>query len=410
MMTKATKGIRNNIIKLDAFYTIVGVVVAFTVATVLLILYITLPSFDYKAFAQEENNETVADIIDSNTTNPSNLTSSNTTLVDFVSNIEQIRGHLEQAISNKQAGNNILVLAHTLHPIEEIYSSIEGQLSNANSTLNQTLSSNLNQLSQMASNSTVGRFNTQAQIVNGLLNQTSEKVIPTETRNNNNNTAFNLMVIADLLSIAGSEYKEAVDNGTIKEIVEYQDAQGFVSRARSVFEQSSSLLSSSLKPQELSDKIQKIKESFYDLNNAIQNKSNPEVVNTSIRAIIDEISGIIGISKEVLGAGSQAGVEQIKVIAEIRNILNQTIQEYRQQNYNEAKTLAISAYLDNFEYIENLLAEKDKSLMQNIEVMLREQLRQMIQNKVSSEELQQHIDKINSNLDQAEKLLSSSST
>ena len=410
MMTKATKGIRNNIIKLDAFYTIVGVVVAFTVATVLLVLYITLPSFDYKAFAQEENNETVADTIDSNTTNPSNLTSSNTTLVDFVSNIEQIRGHLEQAISNKQAGNNILVLAHTLHPIEEIYSSIEGQLSNANSTLNQTLSSNLNQLSQMASNSTVGRFNTQAQIVNGLLNQTIEKVIPTETRNNNNNTAFNLMVIADLLSIAGSEYKEAVENGTIKELVEYQDAQGFVSRARSVFEQRSSLLSSSLKPQELSDKIQKIKESFYDLNNAIQNKSNPEVVNTSIRAIIDEISGIIGISKEVLGARSQAGVEPIKVIAEIRNILNQTIQEYRQQNYNEAKTLAISAYLDNFEYIENLLGEKDKSLMQNIEVMLREQLRQMIQNKVSSEELQQHIDKINSNLDQAEKLLSSSST
>jgi hypothetical protein len=409
MMTKATKGIRNNIIKLDAFYTIVGVVVAFTVATVLLVLYITLPSFDYKAFAQEENNETVADTIDSNTTNPSNLTSSNTTLVDFVSNIEQIRGHLEQAISNKQAGNNILVLAHTLHPIEEIYSSIEGQLSNANSTLNQTLSSNLNQLSQMASNSTVGQFNTQAQIVNGLLNQTSEKVIPTETRNNNN-TAFNLMVIADLLSIAGSEYKEAVDNGTIKELVEYQDAQGFVSRSRSVFEQSSSLLSSSLKPQELSDKIQKIKESFYDLNNAIQNKSNPEVVNTSIRAIIDEMSGIIGISKEVLGAGSQAGVEQIKVIAEIRNILNQIIQEYRQQNYNDAKTLAISAYLDNFEYIENLLGEKDKSLMQNIEVMLREQLRQMIQNKVSSEELQQHIDKINSNLDQAEKLLSSPST
>ena len=409
MMTRATKGIRNNIIKLDAFYTIGGVVVAFTVATVLLVLYITLPSFDYKAFAQEENNETVTDTIDSNTTNPSNLTSSNTTLVDFISNIEQIRGHLEQAISNKQAGNNILVLAHTLHPIEEIYSSIEGQLSNANSTLNQTLSSNLNQLSQMASNSTVGRFNTQAQIVNGLLNQTIEKVIPTETRNNNN-TAFNLMVIADLLSIAGSEYKEAVENGTIKELVEYQDAQGFVSRARSVFEQSSSLLSSSLKPQELSDKIQKIKESFYDLNNAIQNKSNPEVVNTSIRAIIDETSGTIGISKEVLGAGSQAGVEPIKVIAEIRNILNQTIQEYRQQNYNEAKTLAISAYLDNFEYIENLLGEKDKSLMQNIEVMLREQLRQMIQNKVSSEELQQHIDKINSNLDQAEKLLSSSST
>jgi hypothetical protein len=43
--------------------------------------------------------------------------------------------------------------------------------------------------------------------------------------------------------------------------------------------------------------------------------------------------------------------------------------------------------------------------MANIELMLREQLRQLIQNKVSLEELQQHIDKINNNLDQAEKLL-----
>ena len=43
--------------------------------------------------------------------------------------------------------------------------------------------------------------------------------------------------------------------------------------------------------------------------------------------------------------------------------------------------------------------------MENTEVMLREQLRQLIQNKVSLEELQQHIDKINSNLDKAEELL-----
>jgi superfamily II RNA helicase len=66
----------------------------------------------------------------------------------------------------------------------------------------------------------------------------------------------------------------------------------------------------------------------------------------------------------------------------------------------------VKSYVDNYESIENVIAEKDKALMQNIEVMLK-QLRQMIQNKVSPEELQQHIDKINSNLDQAEKILSS---
>jgi hypothetical protein len=409
MMTKASKRIRVNNIKFNAFYVIIGVVVTFTATTTtLFVLYSTLPSFDYRAFAQGEDNKTVAaDTTDANTTNTTYPTGSNITLVDFVSNIEQIRGHLEQAISNKEAGNNTLVLAHTLHPIEEIYSSIEGQLSNVNSTLNQTLSSKLNQLSQMAINSTVDQFNTQVQKVNGLLNQTVEIVIPIENRNNNN-TAFNLMVVANLLPVVETEYKEAVENGTIKEIVEYQDGQGFVSRAQSVFEQTSSS-SPSMKPQELSDKVQKLNEYFSDLNNAIQNKSNPEVVNASIRAIILGISGITGISEENLG-GSQAAIEPLKVIAEIRNILNQTIQEYKQQNYNEAENLAIGAYLDNFEYIENILAEKDKAFMQNIEVMLREQLRQMIQNKVSPEELQQHIDKINSNLDQAEKLLFSSSS
>jgi hypothetical protein len=43
--------------------------------------------------------------------------------------------------------------------------------------------------------------------------------------------------------------------------------------------------------------------------------------------------------------------------------------------------------------------------MENTEGMLREQLRQLIQNKVLIEELQQHIDKININLDKAEKLI-----
>jgi hypothetical protein len=79
--------------------------------TTLHIVFNISTSFDYRAFAQEENNET--DMADITTAKTTNLTSANTTLVDFVSNIEQIRGHLEQATSNKEAGNNILVLAHT---------------------------------------------------------------------------------------------------------------------------------------------------------------------------------------------------------------------------------------------------------------------------------------------------------
>ena len=281
-MIKTSKGMRDYNIKLNSFYTLIGVViVAFTAGTALLVLYnnTSPPSFDYRVFAQEEDNHTTTTA--DNTTSSTNL-SSNTTLIDFVSNIEQIKAHLDAAMMNKQAGNNSLAQAHTLHPIAEIYSSIEPQIANANMTLNQTLASNLNELSQMVNSSTTDEFNTQAQKINGLVNQTVKQVVPVET---GNNSTFSLAVVADLLSIASAEYGEAVENGTIKEIVEYQDGQAFVSRAQDLMVQTSTGLL-----QEKTPEIQKTNKLFSDLNIAIHNKSSPELVDTSIRAIIHQLS------------------------------------------------------------------------------------------------------------------------
>src|ERR671921_239894 len=284
MVIKTSEGMRDNNIKLNSSYALIGVVVvvAFTAGTALLILYNnTSPpssSFDYRVFAQEEDNKTTS--VD-NTTSTTNL-SSNSTLIEFVSNIEQIRAHLNAAMMNKQAGNNSLAQAHTLHPIAEIYSSIEPQIANANMTLNQTLASNLDELSRIVNSSTTDEFNTQAQKINGLVNQTVKQVVPVETANN---STFSLAVVVDLLSIASAEYGEAVENGTIKEIVEYQDGQAFVSRAQDLMVQTSTGLL-----QEKTPEIQETNKLFSDLNTAIQNKSGPELVDTSIRAIIHEIS------------------------------------------------------------------------------------------------------------------------
>jgi hypothetical protein len=359
------------------------------------ILLVLLPALEPQSsstiivFAQEQNNNTA-------TLTPVTNQGLNSTRVDFVSNIEQIRGHLNAAVMNKEAGNNTLAKAHTLHPIAEIYSSIEPQISNVNSTLNETLASNLNQLSQMVNTSSTDEFDTQSQKINGLLNQTAQQIIPSETADN---STFRLGVVSDLLSIAGVEYGEAVENGTITEMVEYQDGQAFVSQAQDVFSQTAPTL-----PSDLNAEVQEANTFFSDLNGAIQNKSSPEEVDRSIGTIIHEISEITGISEDNLG-GQEAGTESGEIISEIRSLLNQTVAAYEQQNYAEAEALATTAYLDNFEFIEAPLAEKDEALMENTEVMLREQLRQLIQNQVPSEQLQQHIDKINSNLDMSEQLL-----
>ena len=366
-----------------------------SVATILLVLLTALESqssLDITVFAQEQNNN-------NNTTGRSASNASqelNSTQVGFVSNIEQIRGHLNAALMNKEAGNTSLAKAHTLHPIAEIYSSIEPQISNANITLNETLATNLNQFSEIVNSSSIDEFDAQSQTINGILNQTLQQVIPTEIADN---STFRLGVVSDLLSIASVEYGEAVENGTIKEMVEYQDGQAFVSRAQDIFSQTSATL-----PSNLNAEVQETNTFFSDLTGAIQNKSNPEVVDRSIGAIIHEISELTGINEENLG-GQATGTESGEVISEIRNLLNQTMQAYQQQNYAEAEALATTAYIDNFEFIEAALAEKDEALMENTEIMLREQLRQLIQNQVPTEQLQQHRDKINDNLDRAETLL-----
>ena len=103
--------------------------------------------------------------------------------------------------------------------------------------------------------------------------------------------------------------------------------------------------------------------------------------------------------------GQTEGIDSGEIISEIRSLLNQTIQAFQQQNYPEAEALVTTAYIDNFEFIETPLAEKDEALMENTEGMLREQLRQLIQNRVPAEQLQQHIETISNNLDRAEQLL-----
>ena len=69
--------------------------------------------------------------------------------LEFVYNIEQMKGHLEQAIVNKENGNNTLTQAHIQHPIVEIYDAIEAQLAAVDSTHNTLLFNSLNQLSKM---------------------------------------------------------------------------------------------------------------------------------------------------------------------------------------------------------------------------------------------------------------------
>ncbi|HJU95618.1 MAG TPA: hypothetical protein VJ643_06260 [Nitrososphaera sp.] len=334
-----------------------------------------------------------------NETMTSTVIAPNVTFVEFVSNIEQIRGHLDQALVNKESGNDTLAQAHTLHPIEEIYASIEEQLVSQNGTLNETLSVALQDLSSSVPNVMPEEFRGQIDSINMQLDNIVQTLVPSSELSN---SAFNASVVARLLDTAGHEYGEAVANGTIIEIIEYQDGQAFIHRAQSIFNSSASNIN-----QSMAHEIEEVNELFSNLNNAVNNRDDPANIETTINGITHELSEITGLSESQL-TGEEAGAEEqdpIAIINNIKSLLTELVAAYRSQDYQGAENIAIEAYLENYEHVEAPIAQHDQQLMEQTEVMLREELRQMITDRVPIEQIEQHIAMINANLDRATELL-----
>jgi hypothetical protein len=218
----------------------------------------------------------------------------------------------------------------------------------------------------------------------------------------NNNPAFNASVVGRLLHVAGHEYEEAVANGTIREVVEYQDAQAFIQRAESIFSSSASNMN-----QSMAHEVEEVNEFFSNLNDAVNNRDDPETVETAINGIIHELAEITGLSESQLIGEEVSAEEQdpIAIINNIKSMLTQLIAAYGSQDYQGAESIAIEAYLENYEFIEAPIAQHDQQLMEQTEVMLREELRQMITDRVPIEQVEQHIAMINANLDRATELL-----
>ena len=111
------------------------------------------------------------------------------------------------------------------------------------------------------------------------------------------------------------------------------------------------------------------------------------------------------------GQGSDADERKpIEIITSIRSLLNQTIVEYQNKNLSGASALVEEAYLENYEFIEAPLAEQNETLMEETEVMLREQLRDLVKNDNTETDVQMLVEKINSNLNQADLLLANQTT
>ena len=236
-------------------------------------------------------------------------------------------------------------------------------------------------------------FNTESDIttVNNLLNRVSNSTVGQRSLEDE---GFVLQASAVLLEDAIQSYELA--NGTSTQddssIFNLQNSLGLVNSSLADFES-------------VADSIDERRRaeirSFY---NQIQESMKNDIPFDTVASVATAIER--DFTEELtLSGGSESASGQAKYFSTIRDLLNSNTSSVNDGDYKAAEATAIKAYLDNFEYLEPPIEKHDPNLMQDIEIEMREELRQMIVEERSPQEINGFVTAILGKLDQAENLL-----
>ena len=84
----------------------------------------------------------------------------------------------------------------------------------------------------------------------------------------------------------------------------------------------------------------------------------------------------------------------LQYVNNIRELLEQSRTKYAEGDIEEAKRLAMKAYIDNYEYLEDPVEEQNEKLNDELEIMLREDLQALMRKNASVDQVNEKIDTI----------------
>lgn len=183
-------------------------------------------------------------------------------------------------------------------------------------------------------------------------------------------------------------------SANLQQDIDYENAVGLVQVARQNYQKNlSPLIEDSRRKTEI--------ESFFnDLESSLAQKMDKESILRLTTAIERDLSEELSVSQ-----GSESTSDYQHYFTTIRMLLSNVTSEVKNGNYVQADQYAISAYLDNYEYLEAPIEKHDPDLMVTIEEEMREQLRSMIKARESVESTEAFVNGILVKLDKAEELL-----
>jgi high-affinity iron transporter len=186
------------------------------------------------------------------------------------------------------------------------------------------------------------------------------------------------------------------NNNNLQQAVDYENAVGAVHTSHQNYQKTlSPLIEDSRRKSEI--------ESFFS---QLENSMSQKLDNDSILRLTTAIER--DLAEELSpdnGSRNNTSDDLQKYFVTIRTLLSEVISEVKNTNYEKADQYAISAYLDNFEYLEAPIEKHDPALMQTIEQEMREELRSRLELRESVSSIEALVNSILMKLNQAENLL-----
>jgi high-affinity iron transporter len=323
---------------------------------------------------------------------------SDTDALIFMVNIERIRTQLLLTEENLDKGNSEMAFAHAFIPHSTIFPTIKNQLRQLEGEqFAQQLESLLTDLplKMRAGESSEEEARKSIAQIRTLLDEFSQRRIGQEFLSDEGMVS---QVVVSLLHDAIQSYNMSnISNGQqdrdLQQLVNYESAVGLVQTAHQDFQET---LSSSIEE----NRRVEIDSFFNDLESSLGQKMDSDSILRLSSAIERDLGEELSLSE-----GSESSSEQQKYFETIRTLLSNVTSEVKAGNYVQADKYAVSAYLDNYEFLEAPIEKHDSALMTSIELEMREELRGLIKAKEPFQSIDTFVNGILVKLDKAEQLL-----
>jgi high-affinity iron transporter len=298
-----------------------------------------------------------------------NIGISSNDLILVTVNLQRILEQMDLVQASLSKGDSTSAFEHAYISHSIIFPSFKDKLREIDKNTSERLESLLIDLPIMVKSTPSSETESKIVQIVDLLNTSTSNILSPNNLDYNSIISSTIMVLLN----DSSKFYHTSNFGNSKDPnnkIDYENAIGMVDISHKLYKNISNSYGDSKKLE--------IESFFSDLNDSLSQKSDPQSILKLITAIQTNLN-----ENE---SNFQSNDSLTIYFGNIKNLLSKISGAIRNNSdYSSAEKYATAAYLDNFEYLEPPLEKVDPNLKSRLELMMREELRELIKNKQQSE-------------------------